>query len=81
MDPKSSGTIIRAIWQLSEGIKHYFMNPHQQVPVMIGWSTEKPMFVKAQRNEDGDGFDLGSLYEIMENQACLDEHLSEDKFE
>jgi hypothetical protein len=81
MDPKSSSTIIKAIWQLSEGIKHYFMNPHQHVPVMIGWNTEKPMFVKAQRTNDGDGFDLEGLYELMENQACLDEQLYEAKFE
>jgi hypothetical protein len=30
------------------------------------WNTEKPMFVKAQGTEDGDGFDMGELYKMLE---------------
>jgi hypothetical protein len=72
MDPKSSSTVIKAVWRLSEGIKQYFRNPYQHVPVMIGWNTEKPAFVKAHATDEGDGFNLGELYEMLEKQACLD---------
>jgi hypothetical protein len=78
MDPKSSGTVIQELGQLLEGIKQYFMHPHH-VPVMIGWNTEKPMFVEAKH--DDDEFDLVNLYECLTKQACLDEQLYEGKYD